>query len=163
MSCCHSVTAPSCDSALLFKGFLSSAWPSLNFTDYKSSFKVQICTCIPFMICCIQHILLLVGMTTTGIKVMGNSYCQAMKHCMGKLSGQTWSFGFIYRGGTPGRALGTGVPPNKKGLLPQTCMNQSSCLQNIQNCVFFFSKPQGWVPVPAATWRDPSPRVQPTK
>lgn len=134
----HSVTTPSRESALLFKGFLSSSWPSLNFTDYKSSFKVQICTCIPLMICCIQHILLLVGMTTTGIKVMDNNYHQAMKHCMGKLSGRTWPFGFIYRRGAPGRALGTGVP----SLNLKLAWTVKLSAKYTQLCFLFFPNPR---------------------
>lgn len=54
-SCCNSAWALSRDLVLLFKSFLSAAYPSSDSTDYKNTFKEKVFTWISFMSCCIQH------------------------------------------------------------------------------------------------------------
>lgn len=66
-SCCNSAWALSCDLVLLFKGFLSAAYPSSDSTDYKNTFKEKVFTWISFMSCCIKHRL-------------GESYLAASRH-----------------------------------------------------------------------------------
>lgn len=65
-SCCNSAWALSCD-LVLFKGFLSAAYPSSDSTDYKNTFKEKVFTWVSFMSCCIQHRL-------------GESYLAASRH-----------------------------------------------------------------------------------
>lgn len=55
MSYWNSAHVLSHDLVLLFRGFLSTAWLSSGFTDYKNTFKKQMLARILFMGCRIQH------------------------------------------------------------------------------------------------------------
>lgn len=114
MSCWNSAHMLSHDLVLLFRAFLSTAWLSSDFTDYKNTFKKQVFTQISFMGCRIQHRLseryLAAGKQDSHQNKdhkQGKTNCQARRHGMTKLSGQKQSSCSLCPRGTPGRTPGT--------------------------------------------------------